>query len=197
MHLPDFVIFSPIYEAYCIDHYADGRCDQGCNTEECGWDGLDCAVKVPEVLADGVLVLVVLLPPEELLRTSTAFLQKLSVILRTTLRFRLDNNGEAMILPYTRQEARLKRELQPQQEVIGSVRHSVYPKGCSLSCSSNMQLNIYLCFSRSSIVYLEIDNRLCTENCFPTADSAAEYLGALSSVEMLRFPYPLKEVRGE
>lgn len=128
--LLDFVIFSPIYEAYCIDHYADGRCDQGCNTEECGWDGLDCAVKVPEVLADGVLVLVVLLPPEELLRTSTAFLQKLSVILRTTLRFRLDNNGEAMILPYTRQEARLKRELQPQQEVIGSVRHSVYPKSC-------------------------------------------------------------------
>lgn len=85
-------------------------------------------MKVPEVLADGVLVLVVLLPPEELLRTSTAFLQKLSVILRTTLRFRLDNNGEAMIRPYTRQEARFKRELQPQQEVIGSVRHSVYIK---------------------------------------------------------------------
>lgn len=46
-------------------------------------------------------------------------------------------------------------------------------------------------------MYLEIDNRLCTENCFPTADSAAEYLGALSAAEMLRFPYPLKEVRGE
>lgn len=122
---PIAFIFSPIYEAYCIDHYADGRCDQGCNTEECGWDGLDCAVKVPEDLADGVLVLVVLLPPEELLRTSTAFLQKLSVILRTTLRFRLDNNGEAMIRPYTRQEARIKRELQPQQEIIGSVRHTV------------------------------------------------------------------------
>lgn len=122
------VIFSPIYEAYCIDHYADGRCDQGCNTEECGWDGLDCAVKVPKNLADGLLVLVVLLPPEELLRTSTAFLQKLSVILRTTLRFRLDNNGEAMIRPYTRQEARLKRELQPQQEVIGLVRQKVYIK---------------------------------------------------------------------
>lgn len=59
--------------------------------------------------------------------------------------------------------------------------------------------NKYLpvCFSSSSIVYLEIDNRLCTETCFPTADTAAKYLGALSAAEMLRFPYPLKEVRGE
>lgn len=54
-----------------------------------------------------------------------------------------------------------------------------------------------LCFSCRSIVYLQIDNRLCTENCFPTADTAAKYLGALSAAEMLRFPYPLKEVRGE
>lgn len=118
-------IFSPIYETYCIDHYADGRCDQGCNSEECGWDGLDCAKNVPEDLADGSLVLVVLMPPEELLRTSTTFLQKLSAILHTSLRFRLDRNGEAMIRPYTRREARLKkRELQPQQEVIGSVKYS-------------------------------------------------------------------------
>lgn len=35
------------------------------------------------------------------------------------------------------------------------------------------------------------------EDCFLTADSAAEYLGALSAVEGLQFPYPLKEVRGE
>lgn len=86
--------------------------------EECGWDGMDCAQSVPEDLADGVLVLIVLLPPEQLLRTQTAFLQKLSAILHTTLRFRLDKNGEAMIQPYTR-KSRIKRELQPQQEVIG------------------------------------------------------------------------------
>lgn len=113
-----------MYEAYCIDHYANGECDPGCNSVECGWDGLDCAKKVPEVLADGVLILVVLLPPEELQRTSTAFLQKLSAILHTSLRFQLDGNGDAKIHPYTR-GARLKRELQPKQEVIGSVRHTV------------------------------------------------------------------------
>lgn len=102
-----------------MDHYADGLCDQGCNTEECGWDGLDCAGKIPEDLAEGVLVIVVLLPPEELLRTQTAFLQKLSAILRTTLRFRVDHNGEYMIRPYTGRDTRPKRELQTQSEVIG------------------------------------------------------------------------------
>lgn len=51
-----------------------------------------------------------------------------------------------------------------------------------------------------SIVYLEIDNRLCSQgsdDCFRNADSAAEYLGALYSREMLHFPYPLKEVRSK
>uniref|UniRef100_A0A672MX80 Neurogenic locus notch homolog protein 2-like n=1 Tax=Sinocyclocheilus grahami TaxID=75366 RepID=A0A672MX80_SINGR len=163
-------VCNPIYEKYCTDHYADGLCDQGCNTEECGWDGLDCAKKIPEDLAEDVLVIVVLLPPEELLRTQTAFLQKLSAILRTTLRFRLDQNGEYMIRPYKGRETRIKRELQPQQEVIGSV------------------------------VYLEIDNRLCSQgsdDCFRNANIAAEYLGALSAREMLNFPYPLKEVRSK
>ncbi|KAK5856133.1 hypothetical protein PBY51_007751 [Eleginops maclovinus] len=162
-------VCNPVYEAYCIDHFANGECDLGCNSVECGWDGLDCAKKVPEVLADGVLVLVVLLPPEELQRTSTAFLQKLSAILHTSLRFQLDKNGEAKICPYIR-GASLKRELQLQQEVIGSE------------------------------VHLEIDNRLCdqkSDGCFPSAERAADYLGALSAVEMLRFPYPIKEARGE
>lgn len=162
---------NPVYESYCIAHYANGRCDQGCNTEECGWDGMDCAQAVPMQVADDTLVVVVLLPPEQLMRTQTAFLQKLSAILRTTLRFQLDHNGEAMIRPYTRGNSRIKRELQPpQDEVIGS------------------------------IVYLEIDIRLCPEemeDCIKSAENAADLLGALSAVDMLPFPYPLKEVSVE
>lgn len=54
----------------------------------------------------------------------------------------------------------------------------------------------------SSVVMLEIDNRLClqspeNDHCFPDAQSAADYLGALSAVERLDFPYPLRDVRGE
>ena len=62
-----------------------------------------------------------LLPPEELLRSSADFLQRLSGILRTSLRFRLDENGQAMVFPYHRPgpgaESRNRRELAP--EVIG------------------------------------------------------------------------------
>lgn len=50
------------------------------------------------------------------------------------------------------------------------------------------------------MVTLEIDNRLCyqaSDKCFPDAVTAADYLAALSAVERLEFPYPLKSVKGE
>ena len=52
----------------------------------------------------------------------------------------------------------------------------------------------------SSVVTLEIDNRLCaqaSDKCFPDTRSAADYLAALSALERLQFPYPIKAVRGE
>lgn len=78
---------------------------------------MDCAQEVPEALARGVLVITVLLPPEELRRSSAAFLQRLSAILRTSLRFRLDPDGNYMIQPYYRPQRLRRREVAP--EVIG------------------------------------------------------------------------------
>uniref|UniRef100_A0A8C3SW98 Notch receptor 3 n=1 Tax=Chelydra serpentina TaxID=8475 RepID=A0A8C3SW98_CHESE len=154
---------NPVYEKYCSDHFADGQCDQGCNHEECGWDGLDCAREMPEHLASGVLVITVLLPPDELRRTSTTFLQKLSAILRTSLRFRLDTEGNYMIEPFYRPSRLRRRELG--REVIGSV--------------VTLEIDNRLCFQAS-------------DKCFPDARSAADYLAALAAVERLEFPYPIK-----
>lgn len=110
-----------MYEQYCVDHYGDGRCDQGCNSQACGWDGLDCADgSDKEKLADGVLVIVVLITPEELIKEKRSFLQKLSAILRTSLRFRKDKEGNYMIKPYRRSkvaERRMRRELD--DDIIG------------------------------------------------------------------------------
>lgn len=91
---------SPLYDQYCKDHYADGHCDQGCNNAECEWDGLDCANNMPEKLADGHLVLVVHIPPEQLKNSSSTFLRELSSVLHTNVVFRRDAKGEPMILPY-------------------------------------------------------------------------------------------------
>ena len=95
-----FSLPSPLYDQYCKDHYADGHCDQGCNNAECEWDGLDCANNMPEKLADGHLVLVVHIPPEQLKNCSSSFLRELSNVLHTNVVFRRDAKGEPMVFPY-------------------------------------------------------------------------------------------------
>lgn len=101
--------FSPLYDQYCKDHYADGHCDQGCNNAECEWDGLDCANNMPEKLAVGQLVLVVHITPEQLLNNSFGFLRELSRVLRTNVIFRKDTKGEMMVYPYYGNEHELKK----------------------------------------------------------------------------------------
>lgn len=88
------------YDKYCADHYANGHCNQGCNTEECGWDGLDCSADVLPQVADGTLVLVVLLQPEELLGDLRGFLRSLGALLHTNLRVKMDAQNRPMVYPY-------------------------------------------------------------------------------------------------
>ena len=49
-------LFRARYTDYCTENYANGHCDEGCNTQGCGWDGLDCEGDYPEQRADRVLV---------------------------------------------------------------------------------------------------------------------------------------------
>uniref|UniRef100_A0A8C3TEB6 Neurogenic locus notch homolog protein 1 n=1 Tax=Chelydra serpentina TaxID=8475 RepID=A0A8C3TEB6_CHESE len=91
---------NPLYDQYCKDHFSDGHCDQGCNNAECEWDGLDCANNMPEKLADGTLVVVVLITPENLKNNSFNFLRELSRVLHTNVVFKKNPKGEYMIFPY-------------------------------------------------------------------------------------------------
>uniref|UniRef100_A0A8C2AFT3 Notch receptor 2 n=1 Tax=Cyprinus carpio TaxID=7962 RepID=A0A8C2AFT3_CYPCA len=160
-----------LYDRYCADHYANGHCNQGCNTEACGWDGLDCATDTPPKLAEGTLVIVVLLQPEELLGDLKGFLRSLGTLLHTNLRLKLDEHKRPMVYPYYRNKEdeiqnniatmkqRGKRELE--KEVIGSK------------------------------VHLEIDNQQCSQHsdeCISSADQAAAFIAAESLVSELTYP---------
>lgn len=51
-------------------------------------------------MADGALVIVVLLQPNELKRDLKGFLRTLSTLLRTNIRVRMDDQENPMIFPY-------------------------------------------------------------------------------------------------
>uniref|UniRef100_A0AAQ4QQ20 Neurogenic locus notch homolog protein 1 n=1 Tax=Gasterosteus aculeatus aculeatus TaxID=481459 RepID=A0AAQ4QQ20_GASAC len=191
---------NPLYDQYCKDHYADGHCDQGCNNAECEWDGLDCANNMPEKLADGHLVLVVHIPPEQLKNSSSTFLRELSSVLHTNVVFRRDAKGEPMILPYYGNEQDLvkhnvlKRSAEGWPEwasmpanVLGQVKESV-----SAMVSPRKRRELDPVQVKGSVVYLEIDNRQCYQQsteCFQSATDVAAFLGALATSGNLNVPY--------
>lgn len=123
---PHFVLNRFRYEKYCADHYGNGICDGSCNTEACGWDGLDCASNTPAKIVPGTLVIVVQLQPKELLVDLTGFIRFLGALLHTNLQVKVDENKKPMVYPYFGAEedhghqarrSRSKREVE--KEVIG------------------------------------------------------------------------------
>ena len=168
--------YSPIYDAYCRKHYANGYCDYGCNNEECNWDGLDCD-REPPSLAEGVISVVVRMDVQTFRSNVVAFLRDIGHELRTTLRVKQDELGNDMIYPWKRE-----REHGLQTNIFGR------------------PTTIYTNTQSGVIAYLEIDNRKCTVTqgavCFPSANEAAEYLAATASKHSLSRNFPIEQVRG-
>lgn len=167
---------SPIYDAYCRKHYANGHCDYGCNNEECNWDGLDCDGEPPS-LAEGVISVVVRMDMPTFRSNVVAFLRDIGHELRTTLRVKQDELGNDMIYPWKRE-----RETSQHSNIFGQ------------------PATIYVNPQNGVIAYLEIDNRKCTVTqgavCFPSANEAAEYLAATASKHSLSRNFPIEQVRG-
>uniref|UniRef100_A0A8C6XSH5 Neurogenic locus notch homolog protein 1 n=1 Tax=Naja naja TaxID=35670 RepID=A0A8C6XSH5_NAJNA len=193
----------PLYDKYCKDHFSDGNCDMGCNSAECEWDGLDCANHVPERLADGTLVLVVLISPDILRNNSLNFLRELSRVLHTNVVFKRDAKGESMIFPYFGNPEELKKHRikrsaggwPDMSEVVVSVTEALHS---TLSRRPKRELDqgeIY-----GSIVHLEIDNRQCiraSSQCFQSTNDVAAFLGALASSGSLDIPYKIEAVKSK
>ena len=73
-----------------------GQCDPGCNNEACEFDGLDCDGS-SERLADGEIVVIVLVEPETFLNNSVIFLRKLARLLRAKVDIKMDADGLPMV----------------------------------------------------------------------------------------------------
>uniref|UniRef100_A0A8C9T1I3 Neurogenic locus notch homolog protein 1 n=1 Tax=Scleropages formosus TaxID=113540 RepID=A0A8C9T1I3_SCLFO len=195
---------NPLYDQYCKDHYADGHCDQGCNNAECEWDGLDCANNMPEKLAEGSLVLVVHILPEQLKNNSFGFLRELSRVLHTNVVFRKDSHGGPMIYPYygSQQELKkhnIKRSVDTWTQIPGDV-FSQMKMSMHTVVNARHRRELDTMQIKGSVVYLEIDNRQCyqqTTECFQSATDVAAFLGALASSGHLKVPYIIEAVTSE
>lgn len=146
-------------------------------------------------------MIVVLLQPEELLGDIKGFLRSLGTLLHTNVRLKMDRQQRPMVYPYYGKDEgnlqdsmftmnhRGKRELG--KEVLGYVSWKCHPYHLK-SCSS-LTWRVFGCFR--SEVYLEIDNRQCSQyssECISSADQAAAYIAA----EFLKseLPYPLHSI---
>lgn len=61
---------------------------------------MDCSTDKPPQLAEGTLVIVVLLQPSELLGDIKGFLRSLGKLLHTNLHLKLNDQQEPMVYPY-------------------------------------------------------------------------------------------------
>lgn len=71
----------------CRVHYADGRCDEACNTAECNWDGLDCSDV--DLKADGVVSMVLLMTERDFRANLLVFLRDVGNELRANVKVAL------------------------------------------------------------------------------------------------------------
>uniref|UniRef100_F1KQP1 Neurogenic locus Notch protein n=1 Tax=Ascaris suum TaxID=6253 RepID=F1KQP1_ASCSU len=86
---------------FCALRYADGNCDSVCNNVGCGWDGGDCdrSAGNSDQLA-GNMIMVVLVKPDDFLRSAQTFLLTLSQKLRASVRV-LFTDGKPMIYSWS------------------------------------------------------------------------------------------------
>ncbi|MEE6505193.1 hypothetical protein FKM82_005464 [Ascaphus truei] len=192
---------NPLYDQYCKDHFQDGHCDQGCNNAECEWDGLDCANNMPEKLAEGTLVLVVLTPPEKLKNNSVNFLRELSRVLHTNVVFKKDSKGEYMIFPYYGNNEELKKHhIKRSTEDWSEGPTAIFNRVTKSLIPGRHRRELDQMEVRGTIVHLEIDNRQCFQSssqCFNSATDVAAFLGALASLGNLDIPYKIEAVKSE
>ncbi|KAI3361345.1 hypothetical protein L3Q82_013524 [Scortum barcoo] len=154
---------NPGHIQYCRDHYANSHCEHGCDNAPCGWDGSDCFTHQKPVWAKGTLVLHTRIPQQRGVFSNSSLLWALSVLLQSSLKLR----SSAPLSPN-----RNLFDFDPQQ--LSSLLTQASPAD-----------------SDGSLLFLQVDNRPCSQlhfTCFPYATEAASFLRAVISLRPTSFP---------
>lgn len=116
-------------------------------------------------------MIVVLLQPKELLADVKGFLRSLGTLLHTNLRLKLDENKKPMVYPYCG----------PEEDDIQNNIATMKQRG-----KRELEKEVI-----GSTVYLEIDNRQCSQNsgeCISDTDQAAAIIAAEFLTSELQYP---------
>ena len=151
----------PEYDGYCSDNYANGKCDEGCNNAGCGWDGGDCEVEDKRRPSEGSLYIVQLMSMEQFHDNYRKLFERyLSLRLQTTVKVRHDEDGKLMVYPFD-------PDLLSKDDIS-------FDTGNEDIADSNNAI----------VVFLEVDNSLCTTNCYQKTEDLANYMAAALSHEL-------------
>ncbi|KAL7836016.1 hypothetical protein SRHO_G00283630 [Serrasalmus rhombeus] len=153
------------YILYCRDHYDNMHCEHSCNTAPCGWDGSDCYKDQHPTWAKGVLVLQTTIPFQKGPFQNNSLLWALSILLQTSVKLR-------GVVPFQPNADLYSLDA---QQLVDLHREPLTYK------------------SNGSLLFLQVDNSLCTRlpiTCFPYAAEAANFLNAV--VERDRAPAHVK-----
>ncbi|KAI5611944.1 neurogenic locus notch-like protein 1 [Silurus asotus] len=145
------------YIQYCLNHFDNTNCDMGCNTAPCGWDGLDCVKNFKKQRpnwAKGSLIVHTTIPFQKMPLENSSLLWALSVLLQTSVKLR-------GVVP-----------LKPSDDFFAMDADQLI--------ELHQQAPNYK--SNRSLLFLQVDNRPCSElshTCFPYASEAADFLNVL------------------
>ncbi|KAF5888955.1 neurogenic locus notch protein 1-like, partial [Clarias magur] len=145
------------YIQYCRDHFDNTHCEKSCNTAPCGWDGSDCVKNYKKQhpnWAKGTLILHTAIPFHKVPLQNSSLLWALSILLQTSVKLR-------GVVP-------------------------LQPPANFLTMDAQQLMDLYQqppnYKSNRTLLFLQVDNRPCSQlpfSCFPYASEAAGFLNAM------------------